>query len=148
MAPRAVVPLAWVSLRVSFHLQATEDESRVPPAIAEMLGMPWERFSAQKLDGYYGNRIARYHAHLLGEEAKVVAERILTSLGPRDREQVAADLPKRIDDHGHLFLRLDKQLLVLGRWGLSDVDAVRVEFKPRQRPREQVFLDAYRACLA
>lgn len=139
--------MIWTSVRVTLHIHATEDEHRVAIAVADMLAFPHERLSPQQLEGYHGNRIIRYHAHLLAEEASAVARRVFSGLGPRDRERIAADLPQRVDEHGHLFLRLDKQLMILGRWGLSDVDVVRVEFKPKLHPREHLVAETYRGLL-
>jgi RNA binding exosome subunit len=48
-----------------------------------------------------------------------------------DRRRIASEVEKYVDEHGKLYLRLDKQSLVDGLIKAGAEDVVRVKLKPR-----------------
>lgn len=119
------------SVEADFFVHATEDSRKVVKAVEELLGS--DRAPAEeKLDGHFGNAIFSMRLHLTGEEAERGVKRIFASLPRRQKDVIAADMEKFVDEHSALFLRFDKQLLVLGRLALGGGDSLRVKVKPRK----------------
>lgn len=119
------------SLEVSYFIQMTEDEERVRKAVAQLLGgeFPEER---QEAEGHFGNAIVWVRIHLTGDEAETALRLIISRMGPEDRKAVLADLGGTVDEHGALYIRLSKQVLLMkGSAVLASSDPVRVRVKPR-----------------
>lgn len=119
------------SLEVSYFVQLTEDEERVRRAVAALLGgePAGER---QEAEGHFGNRILWIKVHLTGEEAEVGLGRIASSLGPDERRAILEDLQGSLDEHNALYIRLNKQVLVMsGSAVLASSDPIRVKVKLR-----------------
>ena len=83
------------------------------------------------LEGHYGNEVKRYVIHLTGRRADEWGKQLLLRMDETDRRRIANEVEKYLDEHGKLYLRLDKQSLIDGviRAGVEDV--VRVKLKPR-----------------
>jgi RNA binding exosome subunit len=118
------------SLEVTYLLHATEDPVKVAKAVAKMLsaGAPAE---VEGLEGHYGNRIERIRVHLTGDDAQRAFDRIVSGLSDEQRSRLVGSLGSFLDEHSALFLRFDKQRLVLGSLSLESADPVRVKVKPR-----------------
>ncbi len=55
-----------------------------------------------------------------------------SSIGPRTRKAILADLRSGLDEHNALYIRLSKQVLVMnGAAVLASSDPIRVRVKPR-----------------
>ena len=118
------------SVEVSYFTQATEDGERVNKTVASFFGInssPEET----PMEGHFGNSIVGVRYHVTGTEASDVFERLVSSLSSVVREEVKRDIPRLVDEHSALYLRLDKQEILGGRAVLSGTGAVRVKVKPR-----------------
>ena len=115
------------SAEVSFHVHLTEDRGKVDSALKELLGV--EAPNSVTLYGHNGNMIVEGRAALGQPEADRLLERVLKGLGPADRARLLGQLGMHIDERGTLFIRLDKQGLVVGRLQLGERDPVRLRFK-------------------
>ncbi|MGA2664898.1 MAG: RNA-binding domain-containing protein [Nitrososphaerales archaeon] len=118
------------AVEVSCFVQATEDEGRLRDAIASSLAIgvgPEE----ERLEGHFGNRILALSWHLTGEQASTSFRALFSLLGQGGRREVLRELEGYLDDHGALYVRLNKQTLVKGVATTSQSDPVRIRIKPR-----------------
>lgn len=117
-------------MEIACFVQATEDPSKLRGAIERSLGIAQEP-EQELLDGHYGNRIVNLKWHLTGESAYESFWALLKMLGKDGRRQLLRDLESSLDSHGALYVRLNKQTLVMGVASLSSSDPVRIRIKPR-----------------
>jgi RNA binding exosome subunit len=119
------------SVEVSCLIHATEDDARVRSSITGMLSVestPQE----EPLQGHFGNSIVHVTWHLTGDDASAAFGRLAQAIGEEGRKEVLRDLGSMTDEHGALYLRLNKQMLVKGTAVFSMTDPVRVRVKPRR----------------
>ncbi|MDG6963911.1 MAG: hypothetical protein JRN16_02920 [Nitrososphaerota archaeon] len=118
------------SLHVACFIHQTEDEEKVEGALAWLVGSgaPPE---AEALEGHFGNAIRRVELNLTGKEAEAGLRQALSRMPRTVAEEISGEISSRMDEHGALFIRLDKQQLVLGRVALGSADSVRLKVKPR-----------------
>jgi len=125
------------SVRLRAFAYPTEDEAKVKGALESLA--PGVGFEERKVDATHGGAIRVFEARLTRRKE---IEAFLRSLSPGVRETLAAERAKRTDESGHLFFRLDKQELVLGRQRLAGGgDTVVVECAvhgPRSRAAEAI----------
>jgi len=119
------------SADISFFTHATEDAVKVVKMVSNILGVAEDIFEQSSLEGHFGNPIRKFRARLLGREADRLAERVADLLDRPERESFIQDISKHIDEHGDLYLRLDKQSVFSGKVTRSQTDALRIRFKPR-----------------
>jgi len=100
-------------------------------------------FTKTVLEGHYGNEVKRYVIHLTGRRADEWGKQLLQKMDEADRRRIANEVEKYLDEHGKLYLRLDKQSLIDGviRAGVEDV--VRVKLKPRLKWDKRKMRDDY-----
>jgi len=119
------------SVEVSYFVQMTEDEGRVRKAVAALVGgeFPEER---QEAEGHFGNAILWVRVHITGDEAESAFRGVVSHLEPEDRKAILGGLGAMLDEHGALYIRLSKQVLVMrGSAVLASSDPIRVKVKPR-----------------
>jgi len=118
------------SLDVTYLLHATEDADRVATAVRGLVGSE-APFESEEMEGHFGNRILKVSVHLHGDQA-TEAFAVLTARIPGGlREELAKDIDRLLDEHSSLFLRFDKQKLVMGEVAAGYEDAIRLKVKPR-----------------
>jgi RNA binding exosome subunit len=118
------------SLEVTYLVHATEDASRIWSAVAGLLVVPTE-VGYERLEGHFGNEILRAKLRLTGNEASDALKRLVEALPARMKKELSSHVEAYLDEHGTLFLRLDKQALVSGVLALGSADPVRFRVKPR-----------------
>lgn len=118
------------SLEASCFVQATEDEAKLRDSIVRALRVEEEPVE-QVLEGHFGNRIVHLVWRITGEEAWASFAALMSLLGDDGRRELARELPAYLDEHGALYVRLNKQTLVKGVASFSSSDPVRVRVKPR-----------------
>ena len=116
---------------ISFLIHATEDRDRVINLISSILLVNRHEFEAENLLGHWGNEIAIIKCRLNGKFANDVANIILNSLDTFDRKKMLYSLDNYVDDKGTLHIRLDKQWICESKIQLSDIDSIKIKFKPR-----------------
>jgi RNA-binding protein len=129
-------------------LHATEDEGKVLKSIQDVLMVPAERFSSQPSEGHYKNRISLLKATLSSQEAGDLALRVMSLLNSMDKDQLSRNLHEYSDERGNLYLRLDKQRMCQGKVSLSEIDAIRIRFKPVKRFKPSSSIENYRGLLS
>jgi RNA binding exosome subunit len=125
------VASAVQSLEVSYFVQMTEDEEKVRRAVVDLVGgePPEDR---QEAEGHHGNKIVWVRVHLTGDEAETALLRIVSRVDADGRKTILRDLRDTLDEHDALYLRLNKQVLVMGGGAvLASSDPIRVKVKPR-----------------
>jgi hypothetical protein len=116
---------------ISFLIHATEDRDRVINLISSILLVNRHEFESENLLGHWGNEIAIIKCRLNGKFANDVASIILNSLDTFDRKKMLYSLDDYVDDKGTLHIRLDKQWICESKIQLSDIDSIKIKFKPR-----------------
>jgi RNA binding exosome subunit len=124
------VKSAIQSMELVYHVHATEDQTKLKAAVSALLGRDVEEES-EELEGHFGNTIRRERIHLIGEDAEEVFQNLVSKMPNSLKTEVASSIESRLDEHSALYLRLDKQALVLRKVGLGTGDSVRVKVKPR-----------------
>lgn len=118
------------SVEVSCLVHATEDGDKVKRSIMETLSIESEP-EEEVLQGHFGNAITHATWHLTGEEAWTVFRKTMEAVGEDGRAQLMRGFASTSDEHGALYLRLNKQLLVKRVAAFSLSDPVRIRVKPR-----------------
>jgi RNA binding exosome subunit len=135
----------WVrTAEVSFHIHATEDANKVKEALGRTLGIGG--FESDVLYGHYGNTIIYNRALLDDAEAERLVKEVCAGLNSADKALILKDLDRHVDEKGTLFIRLDKQRMLVGQLALSDADPVRI--KARLNVKGDRALEMIRDCLA
>ncbi|MFY9967164.1 MAG: RNA-binding domain-containing protein [Nitrososphaeraceae archaeon] len=116
---------------IVFLVHATEDKDRVLKLVSSILFVDKNEFESAKSLGHWGNHIDIIKARLDGKPARDVTMNILTSLDTYDRKKLLHSLDNYTDEKGNLHLRLDKQKICEGKIELSDIDSVKIKFKPK-----------------
>ena len=118
------------AMEISCFVQATEDLSKLRSAVERSLGIVQES-QEERLEGHYGNSIVNLKWHLTGDGAYESFRALLKFLGKEGRRELLMDLESCLDSHGALYVRLNKQMLVMGMASQSAGDPVRIRIKPR-----------------
>ncbi|MEM4297742.1 MAG: RNA-binding domain-containing protein [Nitrososphaerota archaeon] len=133
--PKATI--SFSSATLTFHVHATEDDKRILEALNRELPIAQAEVERDFLKGHFDNPIIRYTIHLIGEGAQRFADEVFRRLDEADKRLLITRLDKHIDEHGILYLRIDKQLLLEGKLRFSDRDSIRIKLKPKYRHKPQ-----------
>jgi RNA binding exosome subunit len=114
---------------ISVFAHATEDEEKVKQAIKRIA--PYEHsFETQRLSGHYDDPITLLTSKALKKkEATDLLSNIIKKLSSLDKQTLLDELSNRVDPHGNLYLRLDKQRAFNGKITLHVNDPIRIKFK-------------------
>jgi RNA binding exosome subunit len=135
--------MQFKSVGIMYFLHATEDYDRVIISIAKELSVSIDKFEISSAEGHYGNPLRIVKAHIIGAEAKDFAENLFGRLSLIVKDRITQEIGRSLNEHGDLFVRLDKQQILAGKIVLAEVDPIRIKFKLRYNmPREQL-LQAY-----
>jgi len=118
--------LAGVEL--SFIVHATEDEPRLVDAICKAFRVEPESLKRSEAKGYFGNPIIYYRVTIKKDRADLLFNELLNRLPAKDVKNILDRLEKYVDGQGHLYLRIDKQSLLLSRWLTGSQEPVRLKF--------------------
>jgi RNA-binding protein len=117
------------SIEITYFVHATEDREKILRAVERMLGVPGPEL--ERLEGHFGNEILKGRIHVTGESASKVFMTIVSGMSKNLIREIGDNITKYLDEHSSLFLRFDKQALVLGSFVLGEADTVRIKVKPR-----------------
>ncbi len=129
-----------VSVELSTIAYATEDEDKVERAIQNLFpeGISEVSLKKQKLTGHHKDPLTLISTRIKKRrEAALMLRSIIALLPPLDRERLLEELEDRVDESGHLYLRIDKQKAFKGSGALHDIDPIRIKFSfrvPHKRP--------------
>ncbi len=139
--------LRFKSVEVSYFLHATEDYDRVIATIAKAMHIQPESFMSSDAQGHYGNPIEIVRAHLVGKEVSDFVRVLFESFSSVQKQEMLTDIDRSLNEHGDLFIRLDKQMLLSGKLVQSDIDPVRIKIKLRFNFGRDLVLQAYQDLL-
>lgn len=135
--------IKFSAAEIKLVIHATEDEGKVLKAIEDMLLVPSKRFSSSPSEGYYKNKILLHKAVLSSHEAASLATRVISLLNSADREHLSRSIHEYSDEKGNLYIRLDKQRMCHARVSLSEIDAIKIRFKPVKRYKPSSAFQGY-----
>jgi RNA binding exosome subunit len=135
------------SAEVKFFVHATEDEERVLQQVSKTFRIPEEKFERSKLEGHFGNPIVSLRAHVTGTDAERVANGLAHLFEDLEKDRLLVNMTRQIDEHGALYLRVDKQSLFAEGLVQSQVHAVRIKIKPRFKADLSKMVSMYTAIL-
>ena len=125
--PREVKP---VSAKLSTLVHATEDSRKVFRALDQVCPtLNFEQKSeTRRFKGHYGNEITTLTVSVRKRSAGPFIHYLLKLFSNGERTALLHDLDSRMDDDGHLYVRLDKQQCLQGSVRLADQDPIKCEF--------------------
>jgi len=118
------------SIEVSYFVHATEDPEIIAKAVLTLLSANAEP-EEEKLEGHFGNTIIHVRYHLTGDDAALALSRVSVLLTTPTKERLKENIEELVDEHSALYLRLDKQCLIIGRLEEGRGDPIRIRVKPR-----------------
>ena len=140
--------IRFSSAEINIVVHATEDENKILHSLYNVLSIPAEKFSHSVQEGHWGNKILLLTANIDGHTAKDLILKIMSLLNSVDRYHLSNFFDKYIDEKGNLYIRLDKQRICKGRISLSEIDSIRIRFRPVRRYKPSNNLQNYRVLLA
>ena len=102
----------WV--RVRLFCYATENEEKLVEVMKALTGDI--EFEIEESEGLHGNSMTVFSADIT---KKRDAEKIFSNLGPELIAEIRGQLEERIDDDCVFYLRLDKQMAVVGSYKVA-----------------------------
>ncbi len=118
------------SIEVSFFVHATEDLETLTNAVSSLLQVD-SRPEEEKMEGHFGNPLTWVRYRRTGEDAAAALDRIAARLSKDEKDKLEHGVEELVDEHSALYLRFNKQRLVVGRLEEGTGDPVRVKVKPR-----------------
>jgi RNA-binding protein len=144
----AIDDIRFSSAEINIVVHATENEKKILDSLYGILSIPAEKFTCSVSDGHWGNKISILTATIDGQVAKELILKIISLLNSVDRYHLSNFFDKYVDEKGNLYIRLDKQRICKGRISLSDMDSIRIRFRPVKRYKPSSNLQNYRVLLA
>ncbi|HYZ50800.1 MAG TPA: RNA-binding domain-containing protein [Nitrososphaeraceae archaeon] len=144
----AVDDIRFSSAEINIVVHATENEKKILQSLYDILLISAEKFTSSVYDGHWGNKILLLTATIDGQVAKELILKITSLLNSVDRYHLSNFFDKYVDEKGNLYIRLDKQRICKGRISLSDMDSIRIRFRPVKRYKPSSNLQNYRVLLA
>lgn len=124
---------------VSLYLHATEDEDKVLDSLDRILGIGRDEVVMDRTSGHHGNPVIIVRATLVDEEAVEVLRELVAHMDDVERERLNRSLEDIIDERGRIYIRLDKQGLVLGKVRIGRKDPVELVVSSGVRKEEPAF---------
>jgi len=121
------LPTLVSGLEIELIAHATEDLDKVLEAARAILpgrARDRVRFKVKELKGHYGNPIRLVKARVSKPAlAQAIFEHVITSLPEEDRWELLSGIGRRTSGNS-LYIRLDKQLALLGQIRLCSSDPI------------------------
>jgi len=114
-------------LELTTSAHATEDLAKVRRALLNLIPKEYKEnieIEEAKYEGHYGNPIVRLKVLVKGKKANEIFNYIISNLSEPDRKILKVTLKNRVDERGHLYLRISKQDASQGRITLYEGDDV------------------------
>ncbi len=114
-------------LELTTSAHATEDLAKVKQALLNLIPREYReniKIEEVKYEGHYGNPIIRLKVLVKGKKANEIFNYIISNLSESDRNILKVTLKNRVDERGHLYLRISKQDALQGKITLYEGDDV------------------------
>lgn len=125
---------------IRFFAHATEDFEKLVEGVSMRLDIPIEMFEKTKGEGHFGNPIQITVALFGQEESEALVKKIVSEIGVDEKVTLAHEIDSHIDAEGILYLRLDKQEILLGKLTLAERDSIRIKIKLRTSRNRREFI--------
>ncbi|MGQ9719504.1 MAG: RNA-binding domain-containing protein [Nitrososphaerales archaeon] len=139
--------MKFSSIEITWLVHATENGDRIIKNLVELFPLSKDSIESYDLKGHFGNPILFHRARLTNDEADKFVYSLFSSLSDVDKKVLDLELSKYLDEHGALYIRINKQSLCEGKVGMSEVDAIRIRLKPRSGLKFHEKLQYYRGLL-
>ena len=123
---------------VSLYLHATEDEDKVLASLCRILGIGRDEMAMNRTSGHHGNPVIIVRATLVEEKAIEVLRELVAHMDDVERERLNRSLEDIIDERGRIYIRLDKQGLVMGKVRMGRKDPVELVVSSGFRKEESI----------
>lgn len=119
------------AVEVSVFAHATEDEDRVREALRNIIPKDIAvNFDSTDVTGYYGDPIKLIETDFnKWKTCTDILKHIFRNLSSLDQEKILREVPRRVDESGNLYMRLDKQEAYKKKVKLSDRDPIKIKFR-------------------
>jgi len=124
-----ILPL--VSIEIKLFVYSTEDDEKIIKRLSEISLVSEEKFEKKSMIGHFKNPIILVQVHLRGVHAEYSIKEIFRRIKKSEKKILLLNMMKQIDEHGKLYLRIDKQSIFSKKLKLSENDPIRVKIKPR-----------------
>jgi RNA binding exosome subunit len=133
------LPIAYVDIR--FCVYATEDLDKVMEAVYNVLSIEHIRdiqFTRNDTEGHYGNPITFFETRINCKGIiKALIEKLAANLSLLDKQKLRKEMAKGFEK-GSLFIRLDKQAALQGKFLFVIADPIRIRIRFRKSKLEDV----------
>lgn len=136
------------SIFIEAFCHATEDKDKVLSTILNLIPDPLRQeikgnINVEALFGYYGNPIEVFRLKVSDrEKAQDITSRIIGSLDDLDYQYLLDTLNIRTDGKGNLYLRVNKQSLLIEKVVIDDesddIVKIKIKFLPHIRDEEDI----------
>lgn len=133
------IPITYVDIR--FFAHATEDSNKAVEAVHHLLPtnhIDEIAFKRNDLKGHYGNPITLFETRVKKKEIiKAVVEALSSNLSELDKETLLNEINLHVEK-GSLYIRLDKQAALQGKFKLCPADPVRMRIRFGKKKLEDI----------
>jgi len=133
------MPIANIDIR--FFAHATEDLNKVVEAAQHILPSNYIDdiiFKRDVLRGHYGNPITLLETKIKEKEViKAIVEKLSRGLSELDKETLLKEITLHVEK-GSLYVRLDKQAALEGKFKLCTADPIRLRIRFRKGKLEDI----------
>jgi RNA binding exosome subunit len=130
--------LALTSVEIRLLVHSTEDDEKIIKRLSEISLVSEENFEKKSMIGHFKNPIILVRGHLTGIQAEDSIKEIFRRIKKSEKKILSLNMMNQIDEHGKLYLRIDKQSIFSKKLKLSENDPIRIKIKPRIKDMQKV----------
>ena len=125
-------------ITIDLIIHATEDETKFFQVFEEFFGIKRNQFSLNNLVGHFENPITLIHTKISKKLAFNFMNVLISKISSDQMDQLIETLDQRTEN-SNLYLRLDKQEFVMGKFILGEKNALKLKiFTPIYKKNEIV----------
>ena len=117
--------------QIEILVHATENKYKIISSIIQTLSISTE-FNEIEYEGHWGNKILRLIAEIKKKDTQHLLTNILGSLSYINKQNILSNLENHIDQKGNIYIRLDKQKLCTKTISITEIDGIKIKFKPNK----------------
>lgn len=131
-----ILSLSSVEIRLLVH--STEDDEKIIKRLSRISLVAEEKFERINMIGHFKNPILLVQVNLKGIQAESSIKEIFRRIKKSEKKILLINMINQIDEHGKLYLRIDKQSIFLRKIKLSENDPIRIKIKPRNKDMKNI----------
>lgn len=137
----------FASAEIELMVHATEDGEKILRAIKNVLLIDPEEFSAESIEGHFGNEIIKLKAILSSKRATEFAHKVISMLSEVDRLEMYDNFELYTDEKNSIYLRISKQKIFEPKIVLEQSDSLKIKLKTVKRFKPKNAMENYRNLL-